>query len=181
MHLHEMKYLYILLVIIYYQNTMTIFDSELHSSTNNWKIVNDNVMGGLSKSKVLIKESSNPVFSGHVSLENNGGFAMCQYHFDKLEMNNFSKFIIKVKGDGKNYQFRVKENALDSHSYISSFKTTGEWQKIEIPFNEMFPSFRGRRLNMPNYEGNKIEMVAFLIGNKKEENFQLEIESIKAI
>ena len=42
----------------------------------------------------------------------------------------------------------------------------------------MYPSFRGRRLNKSNFSDDKIQEIAFLIGNKKEENFQLLIDKI---
>lgn len=149
------------------------------STDSKWKIVNDDVMGGRSTSEVSLDEAGNLSFEGHVSLENNGGFAMCQYHFPKLKINDYSKFILNIKGDGKTYQFRVKENDEDSHYYIASFKTTRDWQILEIPFKDMYPTYRGERLYIPNFSGDKTEMIAFLIGNKKEQHFQLQIESIQ--
>lgn len=157
---------------------MKPFDFRSQEIASKWKIVNDAVMGGRSNSHVELNDSKHLVFSGHVSLENNGGFAMCQYHFEAMNIDNFSKFVIKIKGDGKDYQFRAKSNNSDAHSYIYPFQTTGEWQIIDIPFNIMAPFFRGRQLEMPNYAGKQLEMVAFLIGNKKDENFNLEIDSI---
>ncbi|MFN4198010.1 MAG: CIA30 family protein, partial [Flavobacterium sp.] len=50
---------------------------------------------------------------------------------------------------------------------------------IEIPLNRMYPSFRGRTLNLPNFEANTIEEIAFLIGNKKNESFTLLIDKIE--
>ena len=88
------------------------------------------------------------------------------------------KLIIKLKGNGEKYQFRVKTNDNDRHSYTTSFVTNGEWETIEIPFNQLEPAFRGRKLDMENYPGNQMEMIAFLIGNKKAEAFNLEIESV---
>jgi hypothetical protein len=43
----------------------------------------------------------------------------------------------------------------------------------------MFASFRGRTLSMPNYEGTSLEEIAFLIGNKQNEDFQLMIDKIE--
>ena len=81
-------------------------------------------------------------------------------------------------GDKKTYQFRVKTSASDSHSYVTAFDTNGDWQTIEIPFEALSPAFRGRTLDMANYPGEQLEMIAFLIGNKKVESFKLEIETI---
>ena len=50
---------------------------------------------------------------------------------------------------------------------------------ISIPIKNMFPSFRGRKLDQANFSHDKIEEIAFLIGNKKEEDFKLMIDSIE--
>ncbi|MDX1769545.1 MAG: CIA30 family protein, partial [Arenibacter troitsensis] len=42
----------------------------------------------------------------------------------------------------------------------------------------MYPSFRGRKLDMPNFSKNSIEEIVFLIGNKRTENFTLLIDKI---
>lgn len=157
---------------------MVLFDFKMNDTINNWKIVNDVVMGGFSNSYIEKNKDGYGRFYGHVSLENNGGFAMTQCYFETLETQLFSKFILRIKGDGKTYQFRAKNKREDSHSYIAEFQTSGTWQTIEIPFSTMYPTYRGRRLDMANYSGNQMEMVAFLIGNKKDEDFNLEIDTI---
>ena len=45
----------------------------------------------------------------------------------------------------------------------------------------MKPRFRGRYLNMDNYDGEEISEIAFLISNKTEEPFQLEIDIISLV
>ena len=42
----------------------------------------------------------------------------------------------------------------------------------------MYPAFRGRRLNMNNFSSDFIEEIRFLIGNKNNQSFQLEIDKI---
>jgi hypothetical protein len=160
-------------------NTMVIFDFTKNSNLENWQIINDNVMGGMSRSTISINENGNAVFKGSISLENNGGFCSVRYNLEETPVTDFEKATFRIKGDGKRYQFRIKANRNDNHSYISYFETTGNWETIEIPLNEMYPVFRGRKLNMPNFSDNSIEEIAFLIGNKKEETFQLEIDKIE--
>ena len=43
----------------------------------------------------------------------------------------------------------------------------------------MYPSFRGRKLNKENFNKTSIEEIGFLIGNKKQEKFNLEIDKIE--
>jgi hypothetical protein len=84
-----------------------------------------------------------------------------------------------LKGDGKKYQFRVKSKRSNYYSYIYVFQTTTDWQTIEIPITELYASFRGRTIDIPNYDGESLEEIAFLVGNKKNEDFQLMIDKIE--
>ena len=157
---------------------MSIFDFSKDSDLSDWNVVDDVVMGGRSNGNFSVNEEGNGIFKGTVSLENNGGFSSLRYRLNPKKLNDQSKFVIKLKGDGKRYQFRVKSDRFDRHSYIYYFQTTGKWQTVEIQLSEMHPSFRGMKLNMPNYPGEVMEELAFLISNKKAESFVLEIDSI---
>ena len=87
--------------------------------------------------------------------------------------------LIRLKGDGKEYQFRIKDKSSSYYSYITTFKTSGEWQTITIKLKDLYPSFRGRTLDLPNYSSNSFEEIVFLIGNKKKESFQLLLDKIE--
>ncbi|MFQ3181336.1 MAG: NADH dehydrogenase [ubiquinone] 1 alpha subcomplex assembly factor 1, partial [Polaribacter sp.] len=80
--------------------------------------------------------------------------------------------------DGKKYQFRVKDNRANYHSFIAVFETNGAWQTIKIKLSEMYPAYRGRVLSIGNFSSESIEELAFLIGNKTVENFKLEIDTM---
>ncbi len=159
--------------------SLLLFDFSASSDWSGWEVENDVVMGGKSSSKLTRNEAGNAVFTGDVSLENNGGFASIQYHFAPRAISGYDKACIRLKGDGKEYQFRIKANLREKASYIYTFKTSGDWQTIEIPLNKMEPSFRGNKLAQPNFEADKIEGVRFLVGNGKAENFRLEIDQIE--
>ena len=135
-------------------------------------------MGGRSEGNFEVNPEGLGVFEGYVTTENNGGFSSLRYNFEGLKTAGFTSVILKLKGDGKSYQFRLKGSDNQRHSYIYSFKTSGEVQEISIPLKDFIPSFRGYTLDIPNFNANKIEEIAFLIGNKTKENFRLEIESI---
>ena len=158
--------------------TMNLYQFKSENSLNDWLLVDDIVMGGSSCGNLKLSEAEIAVFEGDISLENNGGFSMIQHFFPKIEVKDYSKVLIRLKGDGKSYQFRVKSSSKDYFSYVKPFETNGSWQTIEIHFEEMYPVFRGRKLRKPNFAGLSMEMIAFLIGNKKAESFRLEISSI---
>ena len=158
---------------------MVLFDFSKNTDLDGWYVVNDGVMGGRSQSTFAVNADGNGLFKGEVSLENNGGFASVHYRFKTTEIGNSETLVIRLKGDGKKYQARIYANANDYYSYIAYFTTTGKWQNIEIPLKSMYPSFRGRKLEKPNFSESSIEEVAILIGNKKAETFQLEINKLE--
>lgn len=157
---------------------IVIFDFKKDSSGSGWYIVDDQVMGGRSEGAVTTDSDGHGVFEGTVSLDNNGGFSSVRYRSGTINLDQYSRFVLRVKGDGKSYQFRVSRSRSDRHSYTYTFATNGEWQLIEIPFSEMTPTFRGYTPDIPNFRGDKTEEIGFLIGNKKAESFRLLIDRI---
>lgn len=157
---------------------MVIFDFKKTADITDWMIVDDVVMGGRSNGEFFRNKDGNGIFQGTISLENNGGFSSVRYSLPQKNVEGFSKVKLYVKGDGKQYQCRIKTKANDYYSYVASFNTSNEWATHEIPFSSMYPSFRGQTLDVPNYPGKQIEEIAFLIGNKKAESFKLEIDNI---
>jgi hypothetical protein len=147
-------------------------------STKDWSVVNDGVMGGLSEGYYTVNEDGNGVFKGEVSLENNGGFTSIRKTVDFTDAQAYKKIVLRLKGDGKRYQFRLKRDLYDRHSYIQYFETSGEWEEIELRLKDFYPSWRGRTLDMPNFEANTIKELRFLIANKKPQEFELEIDYI---
>ena len=73
----------------------------------------------------------------------------------------------------------MKSKRSNYYSYIYEFQTTTDWQTIEIPIVELYASFRGRTIDIPNYDGSSLEEIAFLVGNKKNEDFKLLIDKIE--
>ena len=171
--------LYFIIFILAIMNGIELYDFNKESNLTPWQVVDDIVMGGESIGSLKLNDDGNAVFKGTISLENYGGFSSIRYSFDAMKIADYSKFIIYLKGDGKRYQFRAKENERDYYSHIYYFETNNDWQRIEIPFNEMYATFRGRKLDMDNFSGKQLEQIGFLIGNKKTENFQLEIDKIE--
>lgn len=159
-------------------NSQPIFDFQNAKDLSKWYVVNDGVMGGLSQGTITKTDAGNALFSGYVTTENNGGFSSVRYGFDERDVSQYKQVVLRIKGDGKSYQFRVKENSSQRYSYIKTFKTSGDWETIKLPFDDFYPGFRGYRLDKANFAGNVMEEIAFLIGNKRKESFSLQIEKI---
>ena len=157
---------------------MILYNFYSPVQADEWIVVDDVVMGGKSQGNFMINPQGKGVFEGNVSLENNGGFSSVRHTLAQKKIAGFCKVVLYLKGDGNTYQFRIKTNKSDYYAYVAEFNTTSNWSTIEIPFDTMYPSFRGQRLDAPNYPGKLIEEISFLIGNKKEVSFKLEIGRI---
>lgn len=159
-------------------NMREIYNFSNQSNLKEWRIVNDGVMGGISRSSLTITETGEGKFSGHVSLENYGGFASVQLDTNLKLAEQKTFVVLRVKGDGKNYEFRLKGLSSQAESYVHQFKTSGEWETIKLEIAAFFPQFRGRKLSSPNFNFESIAQVSFLIANKQEEDFELLIDWI---
>jgi len=164
------------------QSMREVFYSFRESGKGKWRVQDDVVMGGRSDSQLQMTPEGYAQFSGRVSLENNGGF--CSIHQttekDPYAISDTSTvFLVRLNGDGKEYNFRVR-TPNGRHSYAFTFPTKGDghWETIAIPFNKMKATYRGETVDIPSYNGESILEMQLLIGNKKEETFELLIEAI---
>ena len=158
-------------------------DFSNSAEARNWIIVNDTVMGGRSQADLAI-ENDMLVFTGDLSLENNGGFASTRRIYSPLSWNSKETLEIKVLGDGRSYQFRLRTNRnADGIAYVANFTTTkGEVQLLTFNLNDFSPQFRGRLVNgAPNLKFSDIAQIGFMLADKNPGNFVLRIEHIRQI
>jgi monofunctional biosynthetic peptidoglycan transglycosylase len=158
-----------------------LVDFRAGEEKDRWIAINDGVMGGVSLGRLVVTDSSG-VFSGHVSLENNGGFASVRRQPQDHELRGAEAIRIRVKGDGKIYRFRIKtDDTFDGAFYQTHFETRdGEWTEHTLPLHDFYASFRGRRVDAPALDGSRIRQIGFLIAEKQAGPFRLEIEWVKA-
>jgi NADH dehydrogenase [ubiquinone] 1 alpha subcomplex assembly factor 1 len=160
-----------------------IFGFDKPGEAEQWRTINDPVMGGMSQSSFQVTEKKTALFSGIVSLKNSGGFASVSSLPSDYNLSGFAGIAIRVKGDGKRYKFTIKtDTAFTGFTYQSPFSTIkGEWTVIYAPFKNYVPSFRGSVMkDAEPIDANKVKSFGFLIADKQEGPFRLEIDWIKA-
>jgi NADH dehydrogenase [ubiquinone] 1 alpha subcomplex assembly factor 1 len=159
----------------------TIVDFQSNPATDQWQIVNDDVMGGVSASSLECVDGF-AVFRGAVSLENNGGFASVRTLLPPMDLAGCDAILIRVRGDGKRYKFtaRMQPNP-DSAIYQASFTTkSGQWEQHRLPLKEFLPSYRGRVLHgQPPLDPAQMHSIGLLISDQQEGSFRLEIAWIR--
>ena len=147
----------------------------------NWNIVNDTVMGGRSQATLKLINDKHANFSGYLSLDNNGGFSSIRAYYPP-DLTNIQSILIRVRGDGRKYSFRVRGNTSNWASYTHSFDTIeGEWIEKELKIDDFYPVYRGYYLdNMPLLSDIIIKEIGIMISDKIEGSFNIEIDWIKA-
>ena len=157
---------------------MEDFDSK---NLLNWNIVNDTVMGGRSQASLKLINDTHADFSGYLSLENNGGFSSIRAYYPP-DLANVKSIILKIKGDGREYNFRIRGNSNSWASYTHSFDTIeGEWIEKELKIDDFYPVYRGYNLkDMPSLSEIIIKEIGIMISDKTEGSFNIEIDWIKA-
>ena len=159
-----------------------LFDFTTAANSSAWQIVNDDVMGGVSTSHFELTNGA-AVFRGEVSLENNGGFASVRSLPARHDLSGLDAFVVRLRGDGRRYKFTVRtDTGFDTPIYQCAFTTQrGEWQEHKLPFKDFVPTFRGRVLtDVSPLNPVKVSSVGFLISDKQDGGFKLELAWIKA-
>ncbi|MBE0379623.1 CIA30 family protein [Pseudoalteromonas prydzensis] len=147
--------------------------------TLHWQIVNDSVMGGLSTSQAYEKDNS-LIFTGHVSLENNGGFASIRTTIN-TNKENANLISLRLKGDGQTYQLRLRTSQfLDGPAYTTSFATLkNQWQVITFSADDFSLTYRGKALQQQaTLHFNDIQQLGLMIAKKQQGNFKIELKQI---
>ena len=171
--------LFLISTNLFSQNVMMVNPSN-NIGIDKWRVVNDGVMGGISQSNIYLNEVSNIIFAGNVSLENNGGFASIRMGYDGSQLKETTKFLLRVKGDGNIYKFRLNMSGSYAN-YSADFKTVkDQWMDIEIPIESFKPYYFGRSTRAPKLKVHRVNSLGILISDKQAGNFALEIEYIIA-
>ena len=159
-----------------------IYNFSSDQTSGEWRIINDVVMGGISKSNFTINEDSTATFSGVLSAENNGGFASARSYLEGEGYAGYKGVLIRVLGDGLfyNLRFRTDKN-FDGMAYQAKFGTEKQvWIEHKIPFASFKPTFRGRTLeNKPLLISENIDQVGIMITDKQFGPFELKIDWIR--
>jgi hypothetical protein len=164
---------------------VVLLDLDDAGEVATWTTVNDPVMGGKSTSNVAFGNGG-LVFSGSISLENNGGFASARSPQDPdigRKATGATSLRVRARGDGKTYVLKVG-TAGQPWSYIQRFPTEAGVQRIyDLPVGGFQPV--GMRLDPApdapqTLDPSTISQVAVYILDKQQGPFELTINGIDA-
>lgn len=161
---------------------MICFDRA--ESLADWYSIDDVVMGGASASRIDHDSRGHAVFSGVVSFANNGGFASVRCRVVESCRARIKAYALTVRGDGKTYKLSLRDGPeFDGVSYQAKFQAPpGDWVRIQLPVTDFVPVWRGRPVpDAPVLDTTRIRQIGFLIADRQEGPFRMEIQSINAL
>lgn len=149
-----------------------------------WRVVNDGVMGGLSIGKVEHTESS-MVFTGDVSLANNGGFASIRSSYAERDLAEYTRVKLRYRSDGYNFGLTMNK---DRRFWIPNYKqplepTNWKWKVIEFDLLDFKEYYIGRATGrkISESELKRIIQIGFITNEKREGPFKIEIDYLEFI
>lgn len=157
-----------------------LFDFSARESLNGWTIVDDVVMGGVSRGALrhMPDEGGFARFSGLVRLENNGGFSSIQVRFRPADLSAQSGLHLHLRGDGKRYGIFM-QSGTGPLVYQYDFATTGAgWEDVLAPFARMMPNWYGQPVTAPPPDLARISRISLIVPDKQAGAFTLDIARI---
>lgn len=101
----------------------------------------------------------------------------------KDSIGEFEGIAVRIRGDGKKYKIGLRTDEMfDGVFHQADFSSqSGQWQVVSIAFADFVPTYHGRRLSDDKrMKPEDINSVSFLIADKQNGPFRLEIDWVKA-
>jgi len=180
-----MKLFFLLVCTLFSQprNSYKIEFGNTAGRTNDWIILSDNVMGGMSEA-VMQHGSKAVMIRGYVSLQNRGGFLSIKSGWGQRDLSAFKMVKIVFRSTLQQYAFTL-ENSRRWYepAYKHTFRAgkVNAWETVYLNLED----FTEERIGNPT--GNKVDSdilknivrIGIATNEKREGPFELEIESIE--
>jgi monofunctional biosynthetic peptidoglycan transglycosylase len=149
-----------------------------------WGSVNDTVMGGRSSSDLAWNKQNELVWTGRLSLENNGGFVSIRTQGAKLDWAQYDGLEVVVVGAGRDIQLTAqrRDMVVRAGGYRALIHTKAASEtRIFVPFSAFVLKRFGREIDGPALASalQQASEVGLLMADKREGPFQVTLKSIK--
>jgi len=165
------------------QPASALFDFGDAGSVAGWVNVDDTVMGGVSSSSSMW-QAGQMVFTGDLSLDNNGGFTSTRSPVDAglgTLLADASKVIVDATGDGKTYLLQLRTG--DDAQYIQRFATTAGAEQaypLDLAAFEAVGRFLAPVPDAAPLDPAKVVQVVIYLLDKQDGSFRLAVRRIAA-
>ena len=170
-----------LLVLPFVMTSLSFDFGRSCEKCNDWFVVLDGVMGGLSTG-VLEKKENSFVLSGEVSLENNGGFASLRTPYTTFNLSDYNTVTIRYRSTGQDFAFTLnKYRRFWYPNYKTNLPITNDqWAEVTYALRD-FEKYRlGRKLSgHPNNDDlAQIIRLGFISNTKAATSYTFEVDRL---
>ena len=155
------------------------FDFGLQKLGIDWAVMNDGVMGGLSKGKGWLTKNS-LVLKGEISLANNGGFSSIRSQWGKLDLSEQTKVAVRYRSYGQTIAlcFERSRRWWQPYYMLDLQPTNGEWKTITLDLKkaQKYSIARPRDAYFTKDIREEILRIGFMTNDKKETEFEFEVD-----
>ncbi|MEO3866125.1 CIA30 family protein [Rheinheimera fenheensis] len=144
-------------------------------------LIHDTVMGGRSSGTVIRHNDDAVLFTGNLSLENNGGFASAEFKLlNPITALNGTQLILHAKPDNRTYQLRLKTALIPQGvAYVAEFSAGNGQQTFVFTPDDFSGRYRGNPvLNLPPLHFSDISHVSIMLADKTPGPFQIALYSL---
>ena len=154
-----------------------LLDFSRSEVAQTFRVINDDVMGGVSRSRLSSTDGA-MVFEGEVSLENNGGFASFRGLVSFPAKS--AVLLLTVRGDGQRYKLTLKlDDSTGTNQYQAAFVAPREWRTLRFEPADFVASFRGRAAAAPIVRFVDINYLGLLISDQQTGAFKIELKDVR--
>lgn len=166
-------------------DTMTLFTFAA-AQRQNWRVVNDGVMGGNSKGYLEIAsgaeenaEGGTLLFTGTLVTQG-GGFTSVRTD-QAFDLSGYDGLELRVRGGGRTFQVEVDDDTPQRDlSRRAPFATSDDWQTVRVPFTALEATVRGEPVTVAPLDRASVERVGLFIADGQDGPFRLEVGAIRA-
>lgn len=148
------------------------------NTMENFQIVNDGVMGGVSQSS-LRHDSEGMFFEGQLSLENNGGFASIRSSVRFPDRTQLIELI--AKGDNKRYKVILRTELATKVTYSAEFIAEPTWKSYQFNASQFRSTFRGQTIQAPALSFSDVVEFGILISDKQTGKFAIQLKTLQFV
>ncbi|MEN0051314.1 MAG: CIA30 family protein [Bacteroidota bacterium] len=144
-----------------------------------WQVINDGVMGGLSTGTINFTDTS-LVFKGSVSLENFGGFTAFKSPFQATNLSDYEYVSIRLKVKEQQFALTLETDQNFYQPYYKKVIATSseEWETVRLKLSD-FKEWRlgqatGKQLSKASAA--EVLRIGLITNEKKAGDFEVEVD-----
>ena len=130
----------IVFLFMSFKSHSEIVFSDKFTTNTNWKMITDQVMGGISQGQFnyqKIGDDNAIILTGSVSIKNNGGFIQIKRNLNNVNLIKVKRLTIIAKGNHEKYYIHLRTTftVLPWQYYQSSFVVENNFKSFVLPLS----------------------------------------------